>query len=271
MVFDGPSSWMGYALVAGHWYDAPGEVDVNTVFLTDSGLAVGDTATVYTGTVATGVKPVTVRIAGEIFYPSHEPRVFGSAQTLPGTAVADNFQQWNVGLKPGTSAIAYSQGVNARLGSDCFFTAGPPNGGQFYVIASGLIGLLSLMVAIAAGLGVLNTVLMTTRDRVHDLGIFKSLGMRPGQVVVMVICWVVGPAVIAGAIAAPAAVALNTATLHAMAATSHTGVPASFTDVFPVSRLALLSLAALAIAVIGALLPATWAARTRPATALRAE
>jgi putative ABC transport system permease protein len=88
MVFDGPSSWMGYALVSGHWYDAPGEVDVNTVFLTDSGLAVGDTATVYTGTVATGVKPVTVRIAGEIFYPSHEPRIFGSAQTLPGTAVA---------------------------------------------------------------------------------------------------------------------------------------------------------------------------------------
>ena len=49
MVFDGPSSWMGYALISGHWYDAPGEVDVNTVFLTDSGLSVGDTATVYTG------------------------------------------------------------------------------------------------------------------------------------------------------------------------------------------------------------------------------
>jgi putative ABC transport system permease protein len=271
MVFDGPSSWMGYALVSGHWYDAPGEVDVNTVFLTDSGLAVGDTATVYTGTVATGVKPVTVRIAGEIFYPSHEPRIFGSAQTLPGTAVADNFQQWNVGLKPGTSAIAYSQGVNARLGGNSPFQAGPPSGGQFYVIASSLIGLLSLMVAIAAGLGVLNTVLMTTRDRVHDLGIFKSLGMRPGQVVVMVICWIVGPAVIAGAIAAPVAVLLNTATLHAMAATAHTAVPASFTNVFPVPRLALLSLAALAIAVIGALLPATWAARTRAATALRAE
>jgi putative ABC transport system permease protein len=270
-VFDGPSSWMGYALVSGHWYDAPGEVDVNTVFLTDSGLAVGDTATVYTGTVATGVKPVTVRIAGEIFYPSHEPRIFGSAQALPGTAVADNFSQWNAGLKPGASAAAYSQGVNARLGSDSYFTAGPPSGGQFYVIASSLIGLLSLMVAIAAGLGVLNTVLMTTRDRVHDLGIFKSLGMRPGQVVVMVICWVVGPAVIAGAIAAPAAVLLNTATLHAMAATAHTGVPASFTDVFPVLKLALLSLAALAIAVIGALLPATWAARARAATALRAE
>jgi putative ABC transport system permease protein len=271
-VFDGPSSWMGYALISGHWYDAPGEVDVNTSFLTDSGLAVGDTTTVYTGSVTAGAKPVTVRIAGEIFDPGNQSRMYTSAQTLPVTAVPDNFWQWNVGLKPGTTAAAYSQAVNAELGANSPFMAGPSNsGGQFYVIAIGLIGLLSLMVAIAAGLGVLNTVLMTTRDRVHDLGIFKSLGMRPGQVVVMVICWVVGPAVIAGAIAAPAAVALNTATLHAMAATSHTGVPASFTDVFPVSRLALLSLAALAIAVIGALLPATWAARTRPATALRAE
>jgi putative ABC transport system permease protein len=271
MVFDGSSSWMGYALISGHWYNAPGEVVVNTTFLTSTGLAVGDTASIYTGTVTAGAKPVTVRIVGEIFYPSNDPHVLTSAQTLPGTTVADNFWQWNVGLKPGTSATAYIQGLNARLGSNSFFTAEPPGGGQFYVIALGLIGLLSLMVAIAAGLGVLNTVLMTTRDRVHDIGIFKSLGMRPGQVVLMVICWVVGPAVIAGAIAAPAAVLLNTATLHAMAATSHTGIPASFTDVFPMSKLALLALAGLAIAVIGALLPAAWAARARPATALRAE
>jgi putative ABC transport system permease protein len=271
-VFDGPSSWMGYALISGHWLDAPGEVDVNTTFLTDAGLAVGDTTTVYTGTVGAGATPVTVRIAGEIFAPSSQPRMFAAAQTLPGIAVADNFWQWNIGLKPGTTVAAYSQAVNAKLGSNSPFLAGDSNGGgKFYVIAIGLIGLLSLMVAIAAGLGVLNTVLMTTRDRIHDLGIFKALGMRPGQVVIMVTCWVVGPAVIAGAIAAPAAVVLNTATLHAMAGTAHTGIPASFTDVFPVPRLALLSLAALAIAVIGALLPATWAARARPATALRAE
>jgi putative ABC transport system permease protein len=56
-----------------------------------------------------------------------------------------------------------------------------------------------------------------------------------------------------------------------MAATAHTGIPASFTDVFPVARLALLSLAAVGIAVLGALLPAAWAARARPATALHAE
>jgi putative ABC transport system permease protein len=87
----------------------------------------------------------------------------------------------------------------------------------------------------------------------------------------MVVCQVIPPAVIAGAIAAPAAVALTTATIRAMGGTAHTGIPPSFTDVFPPSRLALLSLAALIIAVVGALLPASWAARSRPATALRAE
>ena len=76
---------------------------------------------------------------------------------------------------------------------------------------------------------------------------------------------------LAAAIAAPAAVALNTATVRAMAGTAHTGIPASFTQVLPPSRLALLPLAAVLIAVAGALLPAAWAARARPATALRAE
>jgi putative ABC transport system permease protein len=89
--------------------------------------------------------------------------------------------------------------------------------------------------------------------------------------VAMVICWIVVPAVIAGAIAAPAAILLDRSTLQSMAAISHTGIPASFTEVFPLPRLALLSLAALVIAAIGALLPATWAARSRPATALHAE
>jgi putative ABC transport system permease protein len=271
-VFAGPTAWMGYALISGHWFAAPGEVDVNTRFLADSGLAVGDTVTVYPQGVSTAAKPVTVRIAGEVFAPSSRPRIYAAAPTLPGAATVDDFWQWNIGLRPGTTVAAYSQAVNARLGNGSpFLAGGTGDNGKFYAIAIDLIGLLSLMVAVAAGLGVLNTVLMTTRDRVHDLGVFKALGMRPGQVVVMVTCWVVGPAVLAGAIAAPAAVALNTATVRAMAATAHTGIPASFTDVFGVPRLALLSLAALAIAVIGALLPATWAARARPASALRAE
>jgi putative ABC transport system permease protein len=265
--FDGNAAWTGFGIIAGHWYDAPGEVDVNTAFLTDSGLAVGDTATVNTGTTQ-----VTVRIAGEVFHPSSEPVLYGAAGTLPGVATLANLQDYDVALRPGTEAGAYVQAVNRTLGPDNPWQATTQHGGgQFYTIASDLVGLLALMVAIAAGLGVLNTVLMITRDRVHDLGVFKALGMRPGQVLTMVGGWIAVPAVVAAAIAAPAAVALNSATVRAMAGTAHTGIPASFTQVFPPSRLALLSLAAVVIAAAGALLPATWAARTRPATALRAE
>jgi putative ABC transport system permease protein len=266
--YGGDVSWMGFGVISGHWPDATGQVAVNTGFLTQSGLAVGDTCTVNTGT-----SQITVRITGEVFAPSGgRPDLFGSAQTLPGVATSQNLNQWYVGLKPGTGVTSYIQAVNRSLGSGSPWQAlAPLTGGQFYSIASALIGLLSLMVAIAAGLGVLNTVLMTTRDRVHDLGIYKALGMRPQQMLVMVICWIAAPAVVAGAIAAPAAVALNSATVHAMAGTAHTGIPASFLQVFPPSRLALLSLAALVIAVAGALLPASWAARARPAAALRTE
>jgi putative ABC transport system permease protein len=57
-VFGGDASWLGYAIIAGRWYNAPGDVDVNTTFLNSSDLAVGDTATVVTGT-----SQVTVDIA----------------------------------------------------------------------------------------------------------------------------------------------------------------------------------------------------------------
>ena len=265
--FGGDAAWTGYGIIAGHWYDAPGEVDVNTAFLDQSSLAVGDTATVNTGTAQ-----VTVRVAGEVFDPDNQPRMYGSTQTLPGLATPANIQEYDVALRPGVTADAYVQAVNGALGGrNPWQATSQHDGGQFYSIASGLVGLLAIMVAVAAGLGVLNTVLMTTRDRVHDLGVFKALGMRPGQVLTMVVCWIAGPAVVAAAIAAPAAVALNTATVRAMAGTAHTGIPASFTQVFPPSRLALLSLAAVAIAVAGALLPASWAARARPALALHAE
>jgi putative ABC transport system permease protein len=198
--------------------------------------------------------------------------LYGGSGTLPGVATPANLQSYDVALRRGVIVGEYVQAVNRDLGSGSPWQATTEHGGgQFYTIASGLVGLLALMVAFAAGLGVLNTVLMTTRDRIHDLGVFKALGMRPGQVLVMVAGWIAVPAVVAAAIAAPAAVALNNATVRAMAGTAHTGIPASFTQVFPPSRLALLSLAAVVIAVAGALLPATWAARVLPATALRAE
>jgi putative ABC transport system permease protein len=263
------SSWLGYAVSNGRWYDQPGEVDVNTTFLADSGLSVGDSTTL--DVVGTGNAAIRVRIVGEVFYPSNSPWLFTGAQTLPGVTTTQNLQDYDVGLRPGTSAAEYVQAVDSALGADSPWQAAIPQGSAAFGIAGDLISLLAIMVAVAAGLGVFNTVLMTTRDRVHDLGVFKAIGMRPSQMLTMVVCQVAVPAVVAAAIAIPIAQALTTATVQAMASTAHSDVPASFTQVFPASRLALLSLGALAIALLGALLPAGWAARARPAAVLRTE
>jgi putative ABC transport system permease protein len=56
-----------------------------------------------------------------------------------------------------------------------------------------------------------------------------------------------------------------------MAHAAATNVPASYIAVYSAPELAVLALAGLVIAVAGTLLPAGWAARSAPATALRAE
>jgi len=112
---------------------------------------------------------------------------------------------------------------------------------------------------------------LQTRERVHDLGVFKAVGMTPRQTIAMVVCSVAGIGLVAGLIAIPAGVALHQYVLPVMAHAAQTDVPASVLDVYHLGELILLAVSGLVIAVAGALLPAGWAARARTASALRAE
>ena len=122
-----------------------------------------------------------------------------------------------------------------------------------------------------AGLGVLNTVVLQTRERVHDLGVFKAIGMTPRQTIAMVVCSVAGIGLVAGLIAIPAGVALHHFVLPVMAHAAQTDVPPSVLNVYRPRR------ARPARAVRpghrrgGRAVPAGWAARARTASALRAE
>ena len=62
--FRGNAAWTGYDMISGRWYRAPGEVVVNTGFLTQTGKSVGDTVT-----LTFGGKQITARIVGEVFDP----------------------------------------------------------------------------------------------------------------------------------------------------------------------------------------------------------
>jgi putative ABC transport system permease protein len=195
--------------------------------------------------------------------------LIASWQTLGGSAAGLTVSQYDIALRPGVSPDAYDGSLQQALGAVPLPKLAP--GGQFFAVATSLIGMLTLMIAVVAGLGVLNTVLLGTRERASDLGVFKALGMTPRQTIGMVVCWVAGPALAAAIIAVPAAAALHSATVRAMANAAGTALPADVEHMLGPAELAVLALSGLVIATAGALLPASWAARSRTATALRAE
>jgi putative ABC transport system permease protein len=278
--YDGDSSWLGWALVSGHWYNGPGEIDVSADFTALTGKTTGDLVT-----LTVNGKPVSVRIAGEVFLPNVVPTVFLGWQTLGGQAAGLTVNQYDIDLTPGTSTAGYSNALQRALGPGI----GVGSSGNVSFAAGvdlSLFRWLTVLIAALAALGVLNAALMATRERVHDLGVFKAVGMTPRQVITMVTCWVIGPAVIAAAIALPAGLTAQDLLVHQLASSnggmvscvgSCTGpawgsvLPASFVHVLGGIDLLLLVLAGLAIAIAGTLGPATWAARTRTSAVLRTE
>ena len=262
--FRGDARWTGYPLISGHWYTGPGQAVVGTGFLTDTGKSVGDTVT-----IVSGRRLVPVKIVGQVFDTDNNGiALITDWQTLAQTEPGPMPGLYDVGLRPGTSAVRYAQAVGRRLAGPYGVAVNVRDG---FTVVIGLIGTLTLLLAIVAGLGVLNTVVLHTRERVHDLGVFKAIGMTPRQAIAMVVCWVAGTGLVAGVIAVPAGIALHHYVLPAMAAAANVGLPASFLHVYGGWLVAALGLAGLVIAVAGALLPASWAAATRTATALRAE
>jgi putative ABC transport system permease protein len=263
--FRGDARWTGYDLISGRWYNRAGEAVVPTNFLTVTGTSVGDTVT-----ISDAGDLIAVRIVGEIFDTSHQGldmltdwRTVATAdpRLVPAT--------YDVGLRPGTDPQRYAWTVGHALGSGSAVSLNTND--PFFLTLTALIALLTLLLAVVAGLGVLNTVLLHTRERVHDLGIFRAVGMTPMQTIVMVICWVAGTGLAAGLVAVPAGMAVHRFVLPVMAHAAATNIPASYIAVYTGPELALLALAGLVIAVAGALLPAGWAARAAAATALRAE
>jgi putative ABC transport system permease protein len=95
--------------------------------------------------------------------------------------------------------------------------------------------------------------------------------MTPRQVGLMVVTSMVAVGVLAGALAVPAGMALHRWVLPVMADAAGTGLPDSVLTVYRPPVLAVLAAGGVVLAVLGALVPAQWAARTRAATALRAE
>ena len=118
-------------------------------------------------------------------------------------------------------------GLNSQLLTLAVGATSPLNGGV--VSSEALIRRLTLLVSIVATLGVLTTTLMLARQRVHDLGIYKAIGMTPRQIIAMIVSWVIAPAVVAALITVPAGVVLE----HAVAQATVNGQTSALSQVVP--------------------------------------
>jgi putative ABC transport system permease protein len=130
---------------------------------------------------------------------------------------------------------------------------------------------LALLLSTVAALGVFNTVVLNVHERRRDLGMLKSIGMTPRQVVAMVLASMALLGVVGGMLGIPLGIAAHRYILPLTADAARVAIPKVVLDVWHAPTLALLAVAGVVIALVGALVPARRAARLRIAEVLHNE
>ncbi|MBC9730385.1 ABC transporter permease [Streptomyces sp. TRM68367] len=251
-------------LARGRWMRAPGEVVASGRFLSKYGLRLGDS---FTLAAADGRKE-RVTLVGEVMVgPADWIRAdWATVTALEPDAQAD--QYW-VRLTPGADVSAYMAAV--RTADPGLYPSAQTsvNTGAVTVISSA--SALTLMLTVVAAMGVFNTVVLSSRERRRDLGMLKSIGMTPRQVTVMLVVSMAGLGLVGGILGLPLGVAAYRVVIPMTEHSAHLAFPARMLDVWHTETLALPALAGVAIAALGAVIPARVAARQTIARVLHNE
>ncbi|ROO85142.1 putative ABC transport system permease protein [Actinocorallia herbida] len=261
--YEGPAADRhGHRLTEGRWLRAPGEAVVSGPLLRKAGLRIGD---VITPASDTGSLALTV-VGASIQDDDHA--LITDAASLRALVPDAPFDAREIALTAGTSADDYVASLIAD-GHQAYAVSEDGDVGRTVVIA--LMGVLSFGIAAVAGLGVFNTVVLNTLDRARDFGVLKSLGATPRQITLIVVSSMALLGLAGGLLGLPLGLSAYGHVLPRIAESGGVDLPYGITEIFPPASFVLFALAGAAIAVGGALIPATWAARTTTATALRAE
>ncbi|WP_198045575.1 ABC transporter permease [Kitasatospora mediocidica] len=264
----GDFSWTNMQLLSGRWYSAPGEAVVGDKLASAVGIRVGDDVTVVQQN-----KQVSLKVVG-INFDTHgsDYTAMTDAATFTAAGLTPRIDQFNVELASNANGTDWSTAATAALTPlNASVQSNSSDTNLLVIIMGTLVAMFTLMLTVVAALGVLSMVVQDTRERVHDLGIFKALGMTPRQTVAMVLTSVALTGLIAGLVGVPLGVVVEKATQAPMGHAIGRHLPPSVTHVYTAGLLLPLLAAGVVIALLGALLPAGWAARSRTATALRAE
>ena len=191
------------------------------------------------------------------------------AQTGVSAATVADRTGYEVTLRPGISPQAFAQTLqdltSDRIGVN-LYTLNPPPG-----VAQGvsLVAYLSIGLLLIAGIGILNAMLLATRERYRELATLKAIGLTPRQMLRSVTDGALALGVLTLVIGIPLGLVLATAGLSVLIQQLG-GLPSVQIGVNWLG-VGLLVLVTLLVATLGAYLPARWAARVPVSEALRYE
>jgi putative ABC transport system permease protein len=262
-------------LSSGRWYSA----SANELVLGDQAmqrlqLRLGDVVPL-TFTLDTG-QQVSIRytVVGTLFVTQQADQAYAPLSSLTAQAAMPSMDLltrsgYEVTLQSGVSADAFAQTLQqltaGRIGVKVYDLSPPPAVTE----AVGIMMILSVVLMAIGAVGILNAMLLSTRERFRELGTLKAIGLTPGQMVRSVIEGAVVLGVLAILVGIPLGLVLTAQGLEALV-NSLGGLP-HFQMGINWLALAGLVPVTLLVAALGAYLPARWAARVPVSEALRYE
>jgi putative ABC transport system permease protein len=266
-LYRGDSSHLGFMVIAGRWFSAPGEVLAPAALLRDAHLKIGDT---FMG-LASG-QPLQLRVVGEVYDINNLGHsLFMDLATMASVIPAVEPFYYDVTLAPGADVSSYVRRVAAAQpdlidvhASDTSIIT------PVKIIDLVLLILAGVLALIGIG-GVFNMLLLNTRERIRDTATLKALGMSPRQVIAMVAASAALLALVGGLMAMPVGLALHHLLNDVISSSAGNDTPPGAYAVFNPLELVLIPLLGVAVAVAAALIPGRWAARTNVVEVLHAE
>ncbi|TQF05495.1 FtsX-like permease family protein [Kitasatospora acidiphila] len=261
--FYGGDDWQRQARVTvGRMPTGPDEVVAGPAFLAQHGLHLGDRVT-----LELAGRQLSVTIVGEPLE-GNASVVTSNWQTALDLDPQHRISSYQVQVAPGADSAAYIKAVQA-IDPGLYPWVDTPSGATAPTVSVvGFTTVFSILLGSVAALGVFNTVLLTVRERRRELGMLKSIGMTPRQVVAMTVTSVTGLGLASAVIGVPLGILVHRLIVDHIPIMVFSE---SMKDVWHVPQLIGLALAGVGIAVLGALVPARGAARLPIAEALRTE
>ncbi|MHA7984346.1 ABC transporter permease [Rathayibacter sp. CAU 1779] len=146
--------------------------------------------------------------------------------------------------------------------------------GSLLTVINGIVGVLdafAVIALIAAGFGIVNTLLMSVQERTREIGLMKAMGMGSGRVFALFSLEAVFIGLLGSAIGALIAIGLGTLISNRLSATLLSDLPGLHLLQFSVSSVATIIIVVMAISFLAGTLPARRASRLNPIEALRYE